>query len=271
MKKTFSAKRNALFASIGSTTGAVTVVALLLIAGVRFAAPDLFFTMLAPVMRAGNAVNVKTQDFFVLFKGARALTSEVQALREENAALSRENARLAEALWQVDAFAQEPGILAGVVARPPQSPYDTLLIGAGSSSGVALGMEAFVSDGTPIGIVTDVSSSYARVTLFSSSGARMLGWVGQSRVPVTLSGAGGGAFTAELPKATLVTPGDAVYVPGPGALRVGTLARLESDPSSPSVTLYITPLVNPFAITNVRLRETGVSFADALPANAPLP
>lgn len=247
------------------------MVALLMVVGVRFVAPDLFFATLSPAMRAGNAISVKTQNFFTSLKGVTALAEEANALREENAALLRENARLAEAVQQTAAFQSEPGIVAGVVARPPQSLYDTLLIGAGSAAGVVRGMEAFVADGTPVGIVTDVSLSYAHVTLFSSSGAHMLGWVGKSRVPVMLSGAGGGAFVAELPRATTVTEGEAVYVPGPGALRIGTLARLESDPSAPSVTLRITPLVNPFSITSVRLLETGVSFADSASTDATLP
>ena len=35
------------------------------------------------------------------------------------------------------------GILAGVVARPPESPYDTLVLAAGKNAGVTLGMEVF--------------------------------------------------------------------------------------------------------------------------------
>ena len=58
------------------------------------------------------------------------------------------------------------GIIAGIVARPPASPYDTLVLSAGSEEGVTLGMEAFGAGGVPLGVVSSVLANFSRVTLF---------------------------------------------------------------------------------------------------------
>ena len=61
---------------------------------------------------------------------------------------------------------EESGILAGVVARPPVSPYDTLVLAAGRVDGVEVGMEAFGAVGVPVGVVSSVLEDFSRVTLF---------------------------------------------------------------------------------------------------------
>jgi len=47
--------------------------------------------------------------------------------------------------------------------------------------------------------------------------------------------------------------------------------RIDSDPSSPSVTLYIQPALNPFSVTWVELRDAAPAFADSFSCAAPLP
>jgi len=238
------------------------VVSLLLLI-LRFAAPNIFWQAFAPVFRASDALTAGSHTFFASFSNAAALAEMNEKLTSENFALASENRALQQkaadlsALIGSSATKKDLGISAGVVARPPASPYDTLVLAAGGKSGVLAGMEAFGVGGVPIGIVTSVLSDFSRVTLFSAAGTVTNGWVGQN-IPLTIVGAGAGAMNASLARPANVVVGDVVFVPGPGMLPVGSVVRIDSDPLSPSVTLRIMPASNPFSIAWVELRSTGV-------------
>ena len=258
-------KRNALLSSRSVSWGAVALVVSLFILGVRFAAPNLFWQAIAPVFRASDAVTAISHSFFGSFSNAAALAAESERLTAENTALASENQALLQKVSDVSALLgvsgiqkNIPGILAGVVARPPASPYDTLVLAAGTNEGVALGMEAFGEGGVPLGIVSSVRADFSRVTLFSAPGVVTGGWIGQESIPLSLVGAGAGAMQASIARVAGIIEGDVVFVPGPGQLPIGSVVRVDSDPLSPGVTLRIQPALNPFGVAWVVLRMTGV-------------
>jgi cell shape-determining protein MreC len=190
-----------------------------------------------------------------------ALKVEIARLRTENDSQKQELSQLRDAAGLHAAVVRmTPGITAIVIARPPQSPYDTLLIAEGSKTGVRVGMEAFAQTGAPVGVVTSVNDDYAFVTLFSSYGRETAGWIGAKALPVSLVGSGGGTFGAEITRPADVAVGDRVYVPGPGMLAIGSIARIDDDPSQPSLVLRVVPAANFFSLTSVVLRDTG--YAD---------
>jgi len=152
------------------------------------------------------------------------------------------------------------GVVAGVVARPPESPYDSLVLAAGSNAGVALGMEAFGLGGVPIGVVSSILADFSRVTLFSAPGMNTAGWVGRAHLPLTIVGVGAGAMNAAAARPAGIAIGDTVFAPGPGMLPIGTVVRIDSDPSSPSVTLRIQPALNLFSVSWVTVRNTGAAL-----------
>jgi len=209
-----------------------------------------------------------SQTFIAGFENTAALSAKNVQLANENTALANENQALLQKEAALTALIgssakQESSvskILAGVVARPPESPYDTLVLAAGSHAGVALGMEAFGEGGVPLGAVSSVLADFSRVTLFSAPGVTTDGWVGNENIPLTLQGAGAGAMQAIVPRAANISVGDIVFVPGPGALPIGKVIRIDSDPSTSSVTLRIAPALNMFSITWIVLRDTGSSL-----------
>jgi cell shape-determining protein MreC len=145
-------------------------------------------------------------------------------------------------------------VLAGVMTRPPVSPYDVLIVDQGMGAGIAVGNHAFGPGGVPVGIVTSADARSARVTHYTHTGNVTEGWAGAVRVPMKLLGTGAGGLDAEIPGNAGVAVGDQVFVPGPGALPIGTVVEVVSDPSSPSVVLRIRPLVNPFSLTWVTVQ-----------------
>ena len=271
MKKTYLARRNALLSSADLSWGAFALAFAVLALCVRLLAPNLFWYAAAPLFRGADALAEANHRFFSGFESAAALALENEKLSNENTALATENRMLLQKeadqgalLGAVSSKRSTRGTVAGVISRPPASPYDTLVVAAGADAGITLGQEAFGPGGVPLGVVSSVLADFSRVTLFSSSGMSVEGWVGRANTPLTVRGAGGGTLRASLSRSAGIAAGDMVSVPGPGALPVGSVMRVDSDPSSPSVTLQIQPALNPFSLTWVELRDTGATFAGAL-------
>ena len=78
-------------------------------------------------------------------------------------------------------------------------------------------------------------------------------------------------MSASLARSASVVVGDTVFGPGPGMLPIGTVARIDDDPSSPSLTLHIMPKINLFSVSWVVVRDTGAAFLDALEATSTQP
>jgi cell shape-determining protein MreC len=259
MKKIlFQRRSNAILSPSGVSLGAFLILLALLVAGLRFIFPGMFIAITAPVFHAGSAVTAFATDVRASFANAAALMSERDNLRSQNEALMNENlaltARVSDlAVLLGEAPVAPQGIVAGILSRPPETAYDTLILGAGSTSGVSSGMRVLAQGGVPIGTVDSVTASSARVTLYSSPGRALAAWVGKTRIPLTLSGAGGGVFLAAAPKAAGIVAGDIVYVAGGGAEPIGRVRAVRTNASSPSATLLIAPTVNLFSVVWVTL------------------
>ncbi len=271
MKKTYLAKRNALLSPSGFSGGVLALIIIGLLVVCRFLLPGLFLTATMPFVRAGDSVSRSFGDALGGFGNRVALTVSNEHLTQQNEALAVENRTLADKIASLTALlgatsapAAQPAVVAPVVARPPISPYDSLVISGGTDAGISDGMEVFGTGGVPIGVVSSVTNAFARVTLFTAPGESLAAWVGTAHVPLTISGVGAGAFTAEAPRSAGFTEGETVYAPGPGALPVGTIGSLTGAAASPTVTVHIVPATNPFSIAYVVLRDAGTSLTSAL-------
>ncbi|HUY62210.1 MAG TPA: rod shape-determining protein MreC [Candidatus Paceibacterota bacterium] len=271
MRRIFSARRNALLTPTGLSAGALALAFVLAVLALRLLAPNLFWKLMAPAMDASNAVANGTHALLAGFENSATLAAQNDALSAENTALAYKNQALLEENANLTALlgtapAPKKGILAGVLARPPESPYDTLVVAAGADAGVTRGMEAFGAGGVPLGVVTTVHTDVARVTLFSAPDMITGGWAGSTSVPITIRGAGAGALDASIQRSAGIAAGDTVFVPGPGMLPIGIVARIDGDPSAPTVTLRIQPMTNVFSLVWVTLRDSGTDLLGALQA-----
>lgn len=262
MKKTFLARRNALLSSVNVTCGTFALVVVVFLLLLRIFAPNFFWNMFRPVFGAADIVSLKSRAFFDGFADASKLALQNEKLRSENAALANENQMLYKKVESLSGFHKDiRGIVAGVIAKPPESPYDTLVISAGSEEGVSPGMKVFGEGGVPIGNITSVVDNFSRVTLFSAPNMTINGWVGSANLPLIIKGAGAGAMNASVARSAEITKGDTVFAPGPGMLPIGTVIRVDDDNrSSSSVTLRIMPALNLFSITWVVIRDADAVF-----------
>ena len=176
-----------------------------------------------------------------------ARAREVVALQAENAALLARTKDLERLLGgRVEPV---PGTLAGVLIRPPVSPYDTLVLDQGTRGGVAVGQQVLGPGGLPLGTIESVAEDTARALLYSAPGRMTQGWLGEKRIPVSLEGASAGAFRTSVPRESVVAVGEPVYLPGPGAVPIGTVVRVDADPSTPRAVIHVRPFSSPFSLT----------------------
>jgi cell shape-determining protein MreC len=263
MKKPYSLRHNTRRNSTGAPFWAYGVVALVvvLLIALRVFLPGTFVVVSLPFWKVGTSLSANIGTTFAGFESKEkldqqnaALAMQVATLKNENQVLTARSQDLTKLLGGQTSIGNE--MLAGVLAGPPESPYDSLIVSAGSSDGVTNDALVYSAGGIPIGTVSQVNANTSRVSLFSTPGRGTSGWVGENRIPVTLTGMGAGAFTATVSASTTVAVGDIVYVPGPGALPIGTVIRVDRDPSSPTPVIQVQPLVNLFSITWVEVSRS---------------
>ena len=233
-------------------------VLVVLIAGFRFFLPDALISTAKPFWATGNVLSAGVGNAGSFFTGKVALTDERDRLLAENAALYAKSARLEAKVADLERLLggrteSMQGILAGVLARPPVSPYDVLIVDAGTDEGVSDGSRAQGPGGMPIGTVESVTKGSSRIQLYSTPAKETESWIGEARIPVTLVGEGSGAMSAIVAREAGIAIGDLVYVAGPGALPVGSVTSVGNDPSSPRSRVGIRPLLNPFSVTWVTI------------------
>jgi cell shape-determining protein MreC len=257
MKKTYLPKHKRFFSAENFSCGVYALIFAILIFLFRIVLPNLFWKTFTPIFRFSDTLASDSRTFISGFGNAETLAAANTQLVQRNSELANENQVLVQKMSDISALGSSSGIFAGVVARPPESPYDTLVLAAGENDGITIGMEAFGENGVPLGTVSSVLPNFSRVTLFSAPHTATYGWIGNAHLPITIFGAGAGAMNATMPRSANITVGDVVFVPGPGALPIGKVARIDEDASSPSVTLHIVSSTNIFSTVWVLLRDTG--------------
>ncbi|OHB02192.1 MAG: hypothetical protein A3F53_01165 [Candidatus Zambryskibacteria bacterium RIFCSPHIGHO2_12_FULL_48_10] len=171
----------------------------------------------SPLWKGENIVATKLGVIGNFFHSKNFLATENATLKERIAFLELEKAaRFPEmgsggAMEEMFARRVETGgIIATVLARPPQTPYDTFIIDAGSNDGVKEGSGVLMSEGPGLGTVEQVFGSSAKVRLYSASEVKTAAMLERHGISVTLEGAGGGNFKLVLPRETEVEAGDRI-------------------------------------------------------------
>ncbi len=167
--------------------------------------------------KTGNTFSFATN--FISFKSS--LIKENEILKDELGRLRlnkidydilfKENEELKAMLGMKKS---EMRIVSNVLSKPPQSPYDTFVLGSGKNSGVQVGNKVYISDNIIIGEISDVSDDTSVARLFSTGGEKhevILARTGESFV---ITGSGGENFTVEVPKDADIVWGDSLVHPG---------------------------------------------------------
>ncbi len=235
------------------------VIALLLL--VFFFSPIASFVrgVAQPVFSMGNSISDMSASVFSAFflgdVGMRmtALERENEDLRRTLENIQEENNRYTAMLERYGENAVSGGaVLSGVLAAPPRSLYDTIVIDHGTESGISVGSEVYTAYDSFVGTVVAVSPYTALVELVSSPGNTIDLLIGKNeKVRAQAFGRGSGNIVAVLPRDIDIAEGDSVTMPGLGGASIGKVDVIETEQNDPFQQIRIRMDVNFHTLTDV--------------------
>lgn len=135
-------------------------------------------------------------------------------------------------------------ILAAILVKPPQIPYDSLIIDIGTDNNILVGDKVIANANVYIGEVAEVYPSSAKVTLYSSPGQKLSVLLGTNSVTAEAVGVGGGNFNIQLPKEVEVKEGDVIVIPSITANVFGIVEKINSTETDSFQTVLFKSPVN---------------------------
>lgn len=224
----------------------IVVGVLLVAAFIKYGAP----AVAEPFLKVGASVNNVGAAAVGIFSSKSSIEAEnlqlkdqlaqVQVEKDQNKLLLQENLQLKELLGR---HSNNSSILATILAKPPISLYDTVVIDVGSGDGVVVGDTALALGLVPIGKITTVYLHTSIVALYSSSGQKIDVLIGKN-IQTSATAQSGGNFLIELPKGTEIAKGDVVSAPGINAKIFGHVESIEIDENDPFIYVRFSLPVN---------------------------
>ena len=264
---TFSASKQA--RRRGITLGVLIAVTLLLMA----------FSGNAYVQDLQNGMSYALRPFQAGLAGAAdgiagiaGAISEIDRLRSENASLRDENERLANENARLRALKQENDDMAAllqlqsgfdhattaarVIGREMLDTRRVVTLDKGTDDGIALGDVVIVQGGALAGKVTDVGSTFAKVTLISDGTSTVVGKLLNSGETGDIVGQAGGVLVMRnVDSAVEVGIDEEVFTAGlelgggirspyPAGLVIGSVVDVERDANDVVQTAFLAPAAN---------------------------
>ncbi|HEV7702012.1 MAG TPA: rod shape-determining protein MreC [Candidatus Paceibacterota bacterium] len=210
-----------------------------------------------PVLSSGNGAGRKLTSFASYFSFKSSLSKENADLKSERdadsadranyASVVAENAGLKEILGRKNE--QVKMTLGAILAKPNQSPYDTLLIDIGVDKGIKMGDRVFAFGNLPIGRIAEAYPKSSKVILFSNSGEAtevvLSPQAGQAgNIFTEVAGRGGGNFEMIVPRDLVLWKGDQAVLPGITPYVIGVVETVISDPRDSSQKALLVSPVN---------------------------
>jgi cell shape-determining protein MreC len=238
--------------------------ALIVPAAVRFAAGIVLY----PVIQVENWFAESNQILPALWRDKIVMQEQIDQLEQDLALsgkldltkqrLSDENNRLRSLLGATSS----PRILAAVVGKPNELPYDLIQIDQGSQAGIESGSPVYIGVDTVIGLVSAVQRNTAFVTLFTTPDFFATVYLSGPNVTALLEGLGGGVARVRVPQGIPIRVGDLVHIPSVQPGVYGTIAWVESEPTQPEQFGYITPEIPIGSLFQVAVAKPNVITTD---------
>jgi len=125
-----------------------------------------------------------------------------------------------------------PGILASVLSRPPKSPYDVIIIDAGSEDGIKKGMMVTTYGYAFLGSIEEVYATMSKVKLASFPKEESNVIISPTDLVATAVGRGGENMEITLSRSSEVNAGDRVMLAGNNPLLLGVVEKTELNLSN---------------------------------------
>ncbi len=185
----------------------------------------------------------------------QSLTERIKELETKEMTVSmleQENVELKAILGRVSGRTLT---LAVVLEKPPQTPYDTLIIDLGTKDGISVGERVLAEEAIMIGHIAEVSPKTSKVVLYSSPSEKFDARIGSSSIETSITGRGGGNFEATLPREAAVKIGDNVIVPNISPLLFGNVSAVIADTASAFEKILIKTPININELNKVEVEK----------------
>lgn len=204
-----------------------------------FSAQPYLLNWFSPVLSSGNLF------YDSLFLVAKIFTSK-EDLIAKNEKMSQELERFNVALLDYESLKSENSRLnselglrppvnfigAKIIAKPPQTKVDSLLVDKGAKDGVKKGDLVLVGERVLIGRIEKVFDRQSLVTLNSLAEQVVYGYLERTGEFLEVKGVGGGNMEAKVPIDFSVEIGDLVSFEGTRSYLFGKVSLIEEDEPS---------------------------------------
>lgn len=236
---------------------------LLSILGVLAWSGKIFTSIGNPIWKAENSITDSINSVGYLVRTKASVFYENEKLREENTSLAlsmidykvlkAENDKLKELFGRVGQ--KGTFVLASILTRPNRSPYDTIIIDAGSDVDITEGSRVYAGTDVPIGEISKVYSNSSLVMLYSNPGQITEGILDGSNASVELLGRGGGNFEMTIPLDLVSDNGTAVVFPGIHSEIIALIDAVISTPTDPVKKVILHSPVNVQSLKWVQVKR----------------
>jgi len=184
------------------------------------------------------------------FRDRQTLERELESLRQTVATSEGNEITIAKLQTENEQFramleaVPEERIVARVVGRPSNLPYDVLMLDRGQAEGVLLDSPVFVGSDQVIGYVARVYEHTALVTLVTTAGFAGTAYIIGPNIYTYTEGVGGGMMRVRVPQGIPLRVGDPVILPAIDSGVYGQVVEVVSSPTQPEQFGYVTLPVN---------------------------
>lgn len=237
----------------------IASVFILLVPPVRNFFSSVVYSIAPKVWGLGGNTGNFVGSFLGGFHNSNALTIENKNLREQIAQmetqvldrnlLEEKVAGLEESLGRIHV---DNHVSAQVVSGPGKSPYDTLVIDAGTDQGISVNDTVVYVNSGVIGKIFEVYPGSSKVKLSSSPGEEIPVLLGTQAIPCLALGRGMGNFESKVPQGSNLVVGEYVTLPGQ-SLVLGVIGAIVEKPVEPFVHVFFRTSFNIAKIRSVEV------------------
>ncbi len=212
----------------------ITIIIIIVIMIIISTSPvrSFLFSTASPIWKLENSI--LNSNFFEYFKSKQVLINERLAMEQKlflagnlmaiNSTLTTENETLKDLLGRKDI--KTKSVLAKILVKPPQTPYDMLTVDIGSDFDVKVGDKVVANANVYIGEVSEVFPRTSKVILYSTPGRKLSVVLGTNSATVEAVGTGGGNFNIFLPREVEVKENDVIVIPAITANVFGIVEKI---------------------------------------------
>ncbi|KKQ83059.1 MAG: Cell shape-determining protein MreC [Parcubacteria group bacterium GW2011_GWB1_38_8] len=198
-------------------TRIVVLVTIFILTGVLLSFFDsIIISAISPIWKSENSIVRSLRNGISFFNSKKSLIEENAFLKEKLSSLEAETSSLSRqcvqesALLELMGRRQDPStIAAAILTRPPQTPYDVIIIDVGSNESIRIGSEVSLPEGPVLGVVS----------------------LERNNIPVVLTGLGGGNFKLIIPRDIEINIGDRVLSSDITSRLLAIIEEISSKPT----------------------------------------